>query len=224
MTTEAIKLELEPRNLLGKKVKLRRVGIIPIHVYGPGIESRSLQCQVQRLIQVLSLAGGNTPISISIQGEPGNQLAFAREIQWDPRRDDILHVDLLVAEADRPVSAQVPIVLIGESPGARMAGGNIVQQLRQLDVQALPLEMPSQAEIDLATLTEPDGVIRTGDISLPGNVTVLTDLEEVVVRIELPRVEVEEEAVAGRGAEEEAAADETPADGGSPGPDVEEQE
>ena len=197
MTTAAIKLELEPRDLLGKKVKqLRRAGIIPIHLYGPGVESRSLQCQAQKLIQVLSLAGGNTPISVTIEGETGDQLAFAREIQWDPRRDDILHVDLLVAEANRPVSAQVPIVLTGESPGARMVSGTIMQQLHQLDVQALPLEMPSQVDVDLATLTEPDSVVRVSDLSLPANVTILSDVEAVIVRIELPRVEVEEEVVA----------------------------
>ena len=199
MTTEAIKLKLTPREMLGKKVKqLRRAGIIPVHLYGPGIESRSLQCEGASLIQVLARAGGNTPISVAVRGETGDQLAFAREIQWDPRRDEVLHVDLLVAEANRPVSAQVPIILSGESPGARLAGGTIMHQLRLLDVEALPLEMPSQAEVDLATLTEPDGVIRVSDISLPSNVTVLTDPEELVVRIELPRVEevVEEEAVA----------------------------
>jgi large subunit ribosomal protein L25 len=200
MTTEAIKLELTPRELLGKKVsQLRRAGIIPVHLYGPGIESRSLQCEGPRLIQVLAQAGANTPISVTVQGEKGNQLAFAREIQWDPRRDDLLHVDLLVAEATRRVSAQVPIVLTGESPGARAAGGTIMQQLRQLDVEALPLEMPGQAEVDLANLTEPDGVIRVSDISLPSNVIVLTDPEELVVRIESSRVE-EEGAVEGDGA------------------------
>lgn len=213
MTTEAIKLELEPRQILGKKVKqLRRAGIIPVHLYGPGVESKALQCKAQTLIQVLAQAGGSTPISVSIQGERGNQLAFAREIQWDPRRDDVVHVDLLVAEANRPVSAQVPIVLTGESPGARMVNGTVMQQLRQLDVLALPLEMPGEAEVDLANLTEPDGVIRVGDITLPPNVTVLTDAEELVVRIELPRVEVVEEPVA----EEEDAAGEPPAQEGSP--------
>ena len=212
MTTEAIKLELEPRNVLGKKVKqLRRSGIIPIHLYGPGVDPRSLQCQAQKLIQVLSLAGGSSPISVSIQGESGTQLAFAREIQWDPRRDSIFHVDLLVAEANRPVTAQVPIVLNGESPGARRAGGTIMHQLHQLEVQALPLEMPAQAEVDLATLTEPDGVIRVGDLELPSNVNVLTDSEEVVVRIELPRAEIEEEVVAGAEGQEAPAEDDTPA-------------
>ena len=144
MTTEGITLELETREVLGKKVKkLRREGIIPVHLYGPGENPRSLQCQSRKLIQVLSAAGGNTAITVSIQGEPGNKLAFAREIQWDPNRDNIFHVDLLVAEVNRPVTAQVPIELIGESPGARSVGGTTMQQLRQVEVQALPLEMPS---------------------------------------------------------------------------------
>jgi large subunit ribosomal protein L25 len=114
-------------------------------------------------------------------------LAFAREIQWDPRRDDLLHVDLLAADASRPVTAQVNIVMSGESAGARSVSGTVMQQLRTIDVQALPMEMPAQAEIDLTTLTEPDSVIRVGDIVLSDTVTVLTDPEEVVARIELPR-------------------------------------
>ena len=93
MTTQGITLELESRELRGKKVKkLRREGIIPVHLYGPGETPRSLQCQSQKLIQVLSAAGGNTAITVSIHGEPGNKLAFAREIQWDPKRDSIFHV------------------------------------------------------------------------------------------------------------------------------------
>jgi len=170
-----------------------------------------MQCQTQRLIQVLSAAGGNTPISITITGEPGTQLAFAREVQWNPKRDDIIHVDLLVADTSRPVSAQVPIVLIGESPGARSVSGTIVHQLRSLDVEALPLEMPNQIEFDLSVLTEPDGVVRAGDLELPANVTRLSDIDELIVRIELPRVEVE--AAAGEeevGAEEEDTPEETP--------------
>lgn len=198
MTTQSITLELEPREMLGKKVKkLRRAGIIPVHIYGPDAVSRPLQCQGQRLVQVLSQAGGNTAIAISIKGESGNLLAFAREIQWEPLRDTILHVDFLLADINRPVTAQVPIVLIGESPAARSVSGTVVHQLRQLDVQALPLEMPGQIDLNLELLTEVDGVIRVSDLNLSANVTVLTDSEELVVRVELPRVEVEGEFAAG---------------------------
>jgi len=208
MTTGAIDLELQSRDVYGKKVKLlRKVGIIPVHLYGAGVESRSLQCQAPKLIHVLSAAGGSTPISITITGESGKQLAFAREVQWDPIRDDIIHVDLLVADTSRKVSAQVTIVLVGESEGARSVGGTVVHQLRTLDVEALPLEMPSQLEIDLSVLTEPDGVVRAGDIELPENVTRLTDAEFVIVRVELPRVEVEAGAMEGEEEVQESTGD-----------------
>ena len=142
MTTNEVQIELDPRELMGKKVgRLRRTGIVPVHLYGPGMEPRALQCQASRLIQVLATAGGATPIHITINGESGNHLAFAREIQWDPQRDDLLHVDLLAADVSRPVTAQVPINLIGESAGARNVSGTVLQQLRAVDIQALPLEM-----------------------------------------------------------------------------------
>jgi len=210
MTTNAIQLELDPRELMGKKVRrLRRAGIVPVHLYGPGMEPRSLQCSASKLIRVLAQAGGATPISITIQGETGNHLAFARELQWDPRRDDLLHVDLLAADVSRPVTAQVPIVLIGESPGAHGVNGTVMQQLRTLDVQALPLEMPSQIEVDLEIMADADSTIRVSDLPVPETATVLTDSEELVARIELPRVSEEVGARDQVGMEEGAEAADT---------------
>ena len=196
MTTASINLELSPREVLGKKVKrLRQQGVIPVHLYGPGVDPQPLQCETTKLVDVLVRAGGNTAVTVTVQGGQETHLAFAREIQWDPRRDDILHVDFLAVDASRPVSAQVPITLIGESPGARTAGGTVMQQLRDLNVEALPLEVPRELELDLTMLTEPDGVLRAADIVIPGNVTLLTDPEDVVVRIEVLRA-VEEEVFA----------------------------
>ena len=206
MTTNSVQIDLEPRELMGKKVgRLRRAGIVPVHLYGPGMEPRSLQCQSSTLIRTLAAAGGATPIHITIQGESGNHLAFAREVQWHPMRDDLLHVDLLAVDVTRPVTAQVPIVLTGESGGARSVNGTVMHQLRSVDVQALPLEMPGQIEIDLEVMDSPDSVIRASDLPIPGSATLLTDAEELVVRIELPRVAEEvstSEDGAAEGAEE----------------------
>ena len=198
MTTSAVQLELQPRELMGKKVgRLRRAGIIPVHLYGPGIESRALQCAARQLIPILAAAGASSPISVSIEGEQGSHLAFAREIQWDPTRDTVLHVDLLAADVSRTVTAQVNIVFVGEAPGAARTGGNVSQLLFSIDVSALPLDMPAQAEVDLAVMTSDDSVIRAGDIPLPSEVALLTDPEEMVARIDVPRgaigVEAEEE-------------------------------
>ena len=210
MTTQAIALELASRDVLGKKVRqLRRAGIMPVHLYGPTVESRALQCETRTSTDVLAKAGATTPITVSIQGEEGTHLAFAREIQRHPLRDDILHVDLVAVEASRPVTAQVPVVLVGESPGARAAGGTVVQQLREVSIEALPLEMPNEFEVDLSVLAEEDSVFRAGELLLAAGVTLVTDAEEVVARIDLPRaVEEEEFPVEEEGAaEDEAAAD-----------------
>ena len=210
MTTNSVQIDLDPRELMGKKVgRLRRAGIVPVHLYGPGMEPRSLQCQSSTLIRTLASAGGATPIHITIQGESGTHLAFAREIQWHPMRDDLLHVDLLAVDVSRPVTAQVPIILIGESSGARTINGTVMHQLRTVDVQALPLEMPGQIEVDLEVMDSPDSVIRVSDLDIPSSATLLTDGEELVVRIELPRVAeevstTEEEEGEGEGAAEDA--------------------
>ena len=198
MTTSTVRLELQPRELLGKKVgRLRRAGIIPVHLYGPGIESRSLQCDARQLIPTLAAAGASSPISVSIEGESGDHIAFAREIQWDPTRDTVLHVDLLAADVARPVAAQVNVTLTGEAPGAIRSGGNVVQLLLSTEVSALPLDMPAQAEADVAAMTTADSVLRAGDIALPAGAALLTDPEELVARIDVPRgaieVELEEE-------------------------------
>ena len=203
MTTSAVQLELQPRELMGKKVgRLRRAGIVPVHLYGPTIESRSLQCTGAILVRALAEAGASSPITITIQGESGSHMAFAREIQWDPRRDTVLHVDLLAPDVTRPVTAQVPVTLTGEAPGATRSGGNVTQQVFDIQVSALPMEMPAQIELDLAVLDEPNSVLRTGDISLPGGVTLLTDPEEMVARIDVPR--------GAMGADEGEAGGETP--------------
>ena len=188
MTSQAVKLELKFRDILGKKVKqLRREGTTPVHLYGPEIESRPLQCDQRELLRALSRAGGNTPIMVAVEGEQDERLTFARELQWHPTRGELLHVDFIAVQATLRMSAQVPISLIGESPGAREAGGTAIQQLRELQVEALPLEIPHEIEIDLAQLVDPNGIIRAGDIQLPPNVSMLTDAEDVVVRIEITR-------------------------------------
>ena len=85
-----------------------------------------------------------------------------------------------------------------------------MQQLRTVDVQALPLEMPSQIEVDLAVMDSADSVIRAADLPIPGSASLLTDAEELVVRIELPRV-AEEVATSEDGGEDvsESAAEES---------------
>ena len=199
---DRIALVLQPRTTLGKKVKaLRRAGTVPVHLYGPAIASQPLQCQSQELIKVVAQAGGHTPISVTVEGEKEEHLAFVREIQWDPIRGNLFHVDLLKAEATQRLSADVPVVMTWESQGAREVFGTVVQLLYSVTVEALPLDMPPELSVDLSSMVQPDAVVRVGDMAVPSNVSLLTDPEAVVARIELPK-EIEEEVVEGKAAEE----------------------
>ena len=177
-----------------------------MHLYGPGIDPRFLQCRGPELLKALNEAGGNTPIFITLPDQGEEHLAFVREVQWDPIRGNLFHVDFLRTDASQRVSADVPVILEGESQAARAAGGIVNQLLRNLSIEALPLDMPADIRVDISVLVELTSVIRAGDALLPADATLLTDAEELLARVELPRVTAEDEFAAGEAAPSEAAA------------------
>ena len=144
---DTLTLTLEPRTVLGKKVKsLRKAGIIPVHIYGQGIESQALQCEGKTLYRVLAQAGMNTPISLTLPGQKDQRLTFVREIQWDPLRGDMLHVDLPprgCGQRDHGLRSHHPHRRLPRGPGC--VGASVVQLLRELEVRALPLDIPQKS-------------------------------------------------------------------------------
>lgn len=201
--TEQITLRLEPRTVLGKKVKqLRRAGVTPVHLYGPGIPSQPLQGPSADLVRVLARAGRNTPILLTVAGSNTTDLAMVRNIQWEPVRREPLHVDLLRVEATQIISAEVPLVFKGQSPAAQQVNGMVAQRLYRVEVAARPMDLPRELEVDLTLLTDPEAALRAGDVALPPNVALVTAPEVIVATIEVAR---EEEAPAEE-AEEVAAA------------------
>ena len=134
---------------------------------------------------------------------------MVREVQWEPVKGSLLHVDFLRVEAAVPISVDVSLVFEGESMGARAAGGSVAQVLYSLTVQALPLDAPSSLSVDLSTLTDPQMVIRAQDVELPANVTLESDPEALVARIDLPQAEREEEQEPEAGGQEQASDEES---------------
>ena len=131
-------------------------------------------------------AGSSTPVFLGVQGKPDRQLAMVREVQWEPMRGSLLHVDFLRLQAAVSISVDVPLTLEGESTGARAAGGTVAQALYNLTVQALPMDVPSSLSVDVSTLTDSQMVIRAQDVELPPNVRLESDPEALVARIDLP--------------------------------------
>ena len=220
---DAPTLKLAARATTGKKVKrLRRDGIVPVHMYGGTITPSTLQVDVRILRRVLPQVGRNVPLTVEVDGQNGDNICFVREVQRHPVTEEILHVDFLRVEATQQVSAEVPLVLAGEAPAVRNLGGTLVQPLQALLVEALPMDMPASFEVDVSGLEDFEKTVRVSDVAAPSGVTFLTDAEEMIARVMPPRVEEEVEVEAeeegleeGEVPEGEEAEGEAPAEAGS---------
>jgi large subunit ribosomal protein L25 len=184
-------LRLSQRAVTGKKVKrLRKQGILPVHMYGAGIESQSLQVEAGELRRILPRVGTNIPVSVAVEGSDDENICFVREVQRHPVSEDLLHVDLIRVDITQTISAEVPITLIGSAP-ATQQGGTLLQPLTSLLVEALPMNIPASVEADISGLDDFEKSIVVSDITVADNVAVLTDSGEFVARVTPPRVETD---------------------------------
>ena len=187
---------LLPRMVTGKKVRfLRREGMVPVHFYGRGVDSLALQVEAATLRRVITSAGRNVPVRVSIDGRDGEEICFIRDAQRHPVSEDLLHVDFYRVDVDRVVRAEVPVIMDGEAPAVRNLGGVLLQPFNSLEVEALPLDMPAAFHVDVTGLEDFEAAVRIGDISITGEVTILRDDQEVIARVAPPRIEEEEEEV-----------------------------
>ena len=192
---DTLTISLDPRTLTGKKVKnLRKAGIIPVHLYGQGTDSQALQCEAKTLYRVLSQAGMNTPITVSIPGQDDEKLTFIREIQWHPVRGELLHVDFLNVDVANEINTTVPITLIGDAPAVHIVpDSSVVQLMREVEVRALPLDVPPELTADISLIQDAGDVVRLGDVALPERVVFMAEDDEIIARLEIARAEVVEE-------------------------------
>jgi large subunit ribosomal protein L25 len=179
---DQITIAAQRRTALGKKVRaLRRSGVTPIHVYGRDTASASLQVDTVELIHTIGQVGFTTPLTISVDGD--DQFVMIRDIQRHPVTEHLLHVDLMAISRTERRLASVPLHFEGESPAIREEGAQLFEDLHALDVEALPLDIPSGLTVDLSVLVAGDSVIHAGDIPLPANVTLVTEPGAPIVRV-----------------------------------------
>ena len=202
---DEVRIAAEERVALGKKVKaLRRSGITPIHVYGPGGPSLSLQSDTYDLVHALGVVGQTSPMTVQVGGD--EHFVMVQHIQRHPVNERLLHVDLLRVSRTQRIHASVPLHFEGEAPGARAAGATLSEDLHELAVEALPTDIPHAIVVDLAALSDSDSVIYAGDLELPAGVTMVTDPGAYVARIITHAVVTEEEEEAAEEAAAEAPA------------------
>jgi large subunit ribosomal protein L25 len=214
---DELTLKLSPRTVTGKNVKrLRRNGVVPVHLYGSGTEPLSLQVEARVLRRTLRRAGANIPLEIEVEGRDGANTCFVREVQRHPVTEEVLHVDFLRVDVSRLLAADVPIVLDGVAPAAFRMGGTLLQALQSLRVESLPMNIPTSFHLDVSDLDTFEKSLRVSDIDVRPEVTVLTDPGEMIARVMQPRIEEEEpeEAVEGEEGLEEPEAEASEAEQG----------
>ena len=190
---QKIELQCNSRVIQGKKVKLlRQQNITPLSLYGHGLKSMSLQCDTAGLERLLSTARDTRLIMLKVDNEKKTKPVLVREIQRETITGKLLHVDLYQVRMDEKVEVQIPIVLVGEASALKVRGNSIRQELNALTIQSLPDKIPDKIEVNISSLSESGIVMRVKDIVVNPDITVLDNLEQVVVTI---IAHVEEEAV-----------------------------
>ena len=186
---DAISLEATPRDVLGKKVSnLRRAGMTPIHLYGKGIDSRALQADSVTVNKVVSQVGQNIPLQLKVSDTNEQALVFVREVQRHAVTNHILHIDFYRVDATERLRGEIPVFLTGEAPAVRVHRGILMQTLHTLAVECLPMDTPERIEVDISLLEALDQGIRVSDLATDPAITILTDPEELIVRVNAPRV------------------------------------
>src|SRR4051812_14683223 len=214
MAGERTKLIVQTREKLGSREtrRLRRQGIVPGVLYGGG-EPVAIRIEERELRRALTGAAGlHSILDVEIDGTGETHASILKEYQVHPVRGGITHVDLQEVRLDRAIQASVSVQLHGgdDAPGVR-EGGVLSQPLREVTVEALPLEVPEHLDLDVSGM-DIGATLRISDLTAPEGVTLLDDPEMVVATVTAPTKVVEPEPT-----EEELAAMEAEGEEGEEG-------
>lgn len=217
---QAIPLKASERDVLGKKVKsLRKAGFVPAHVYGNKVETEHVSLKLADFTKTYNQAGETGLIDLKI-GEEKTRPVLIRGVQVHPVTDEVLHVDFYQVNLKEKVTVSVPIVLEGEEPELVHTGEAVViQPMMEVEVEALPTDLPENITVDISSLKAIDDAINVGQLTIPQGVTVLVDIESVVVKLDNAitdemRALMEEQAAETAANQAEAAeGEETPVEG-----------
>ena len=207
MAGERIKLSVREREGRGSadSRRLRRTGQIPGVLYGRGKPPHPICVEERELRRVLTGDSGlHAILDVTLEGQKTAHPSILKEYQVDPIRGRLIHVDFQEVRLDQPIQAQVVVELVGDPEGVK-EGGVLSQVQREINVEALPMEIPDHLELDVSGMAIGD-TMRLADLPAQEGVTYLDDPEETVLAtVTMPtRVEEPEEMVEGAELEEGA--------------------
>lgn len=192
MATHQTKIELNAdlRTVLGSKVKnIRESGFVPAVLYGKGQEPISLQVPRKDFHKTFTTAGESTLVYVSVDGK--TYPTIIHDIARDPSSDDIIHADFYKVNLSEKIKTKIPIEFIGESQAIK-DGGILIRNVNEVEVEALPQDLPHEISIDISSLVAFGDQILLKDIKLGDKVEVIGNADEIIATAQEP---ISEEAL-----------------------------
>jgi large subunit ribosomal protein L25 len=198
-----IQLQATTREERGHRNRaLRRAGKVPAILYGHNVDPRPIEAEARVLHRVWMSAGRTHLVDLRVDGGRA-QKVLVRDMQVDPRTGTPIHADFFAVNLREKLTADVPVVVVGESPAVVDAKiGTLQQLITTLRIECLPSDLPAQFTVDVSGLMEIDSGIHVRDIVLPDGVALVhVDEDELVVKVSALRLVTEEEVEAAQAAE-----------------------
>lgn len=189
---EKVVLKATKRDVVGKQVNaMRREGKLPAVIYGPRTEPINIALDAHRASLALGKLTSSSLVTIDVDGTEYRTLV--REKQRDYIKNRLLHVDFMAVSLTEQISASVGLNFIGVSPAVQDQDAVLVRNLEQLEVEALPGDLPESIDVDISVLAEPGDSIRVKDILVSDKIRMLDDPETMIAVATFAKIEVEEE-------------------------------
>jgi large subunit ribosomal protein L25 len=186
------KLKVEKRDLKEPLKSLRKSGQVPAVFYGPKDPSTSIKINLVDFKKAWKTAGESTVVSLEGDGIDADVLIHS--VDLDPVTDVPIHADFYAIEKGKKLSVDVPLEFIGVSPAVKDLGAVMIKVLHEVEIEALPKDLPHTLEVDIAGLVNFDSVLTAADIKLPSGVMLKIKPEEVIASVYEPKEEVVEAA------------------------------
>jgi large subunit ribosomal protein L25 len=214
MTDKDISVVLEERTVLGKGLRtLRNEGKVPAVIHDHGKDSMHVAGEYTTLVKAYADAGKHHPVHLTVGGK--KHLAIIKDAHFEPSKHRLEHIVFQAIKQNEKVSAEIPVVLVGDDIPAEKKGLIILTQVSTITVDALPNDLPDQLTVDATKLENDSDNLTVADIVAPKGVTITAPAEQVIAIVEMPRDQI---------AEANASAESLAEDAGKPAQEVASEE
>ncbi|HVU06788.1 MAG TPA: 50S ribosomal protein L25 [Candidatus Paceibacterota bacterium] len=186
----AITLKVEKRDAKADLAKLRKAGKVPAVFYGKKEASTPISIASVDFIKAYRQAGESTVVIL--QGDGIEVESLIHDIDLHPVTNKPLHADFYVFEKGKKIKVDVPLEFVGTAPAIKELGGSLIKVLHDIEIEALPKDLPHKIEVDIAGLVDFGSTIKAGDIKLPAGVELAIKADDVVASAAAPKAEEEE--------------------------------